>query len=300
MAGIVPPASLMPTAPTANAAPALFVKVPPQVLDVVRSARVMAPGVVGKTSVNVAPVRATELPFSSKTFKVVTPVTGRIGLVRNDLVIVGAASTVMSSVAALPLDAAAGPVTVKPPAGMVLTLRPTVVPVISAVTVQEPLAGMVPPESETVELVVALVPAQVPPGVDAVRPLGSVSVKAAPVMAVAVGLLKVTVSVEVPFSAMVAALNALLILGRATFKVALAATALGPMLELTAPAAMVLVYVPLVADCTFAVIVQLLPAASVVAPDRVNVPGLVAVALAVAVPPQVFVVVVLAFTRPNG
>lgn len=49
-----------------------------------------------------------------------------------------------------------------------------------------------------------------------------------------------------------------------------------------------------------AVITQLAPAASVVAPDKTKVPGLVAKALATAVPPHVLVVVVLAFTSPVG
>ena len=214
---------------------------PLQLLVVVTLATVIAPGERGKVSVNVAPVNATELLFARTICKVDTPVTGRIGLVKKDLVMVGAASTVMSSVAAVPLDPAAGPVTVKPPAGMVLIFKPTVVPVITAITVHEPLAGMVPPEIDTVEPLAALVPTQVPPGVAAVKPAGKVSVKAAPVMAVAVGLLKVMVSVAVLFSGTVAAPNALVILGRATFRVALVAATFAPMLDVTPPAAIVLV-----------------------------------------------------------
>ena len=231
----------MPAELTAKAAPRLLFKMPLQLLVVVTLATVIAPGERGKVSVNVAPVNATELLFARTICKVDTPVTGRIGLVKNDLVMVGAASTVMSSVAAVPLDPATGPVTVKPPAGMVLIFSPTVVPVITAVTVHEPLAGIVPPAIDTVEPLAALVPTQVPPGVAAVRPAGSVSVKAAPVMAVAVGLLKVMVSVAVLFSGTVATLNALVILGRATFRVALVPVALGPMLDVTPPTAIVLV-----------------------------------------------------------
>ena len=166
---------------------------------------------------------------------------GKIGLVRKDLVRVGPASTVMSAFASVPLEAADGPVTVKPPTGMVLSLRPMVVPLTTAVTVHEPVAGIVPPDIDTVEPLAALVPTQVPPGVDAVKPDGIVSVKAAPVMAVAVGLLKVMVSVAVVLIGMVAALNALVMLGRATFKVALVPVTFEPMLEVTPPAAMVLV-----------------------------------------------------------
>lgn len=230
----------MPTSFVANAVLALLTKVPPQVLVIVVLAIVIAPGAVGNTSVNVGPsvgpVSATELLLDRTIRKVDTPVTGKIGLVKKDLVITGAASTVMSSVAAVPLDPATGPVTVKPPAGMVLIFSPTVVPVIVAITVQEPLAGIVPAVSETVEPLAVLVPTQVPSGRDAVKPLGSVSVKAAPVMGAAVGLLNVMVSVAVLFSGTMATLKALVMLGRATFKVALVATAFGPMLEFTPPA----------------------------------------------------------------
>lgn len=240
-AGIVPPANLTLLLPTASAALAASVKVPLHVLPAVVFARVIAPGVVGKVSVNVAAVSAAELLFAITICSVDAPVAGKIGLAKNDFVTVGGANTVMSAVAAVPLKAAAGPVTVNPPIGMVLTLRPTLMPVIVAVTVHEPLAGIVPPLIETVEPLAVFVPTQVPPGIDAARPDGSVSVKAVPVIAVAVGLINVMVSVEAPFSATVCAVNALLMLGRATFNVALVPTALLPMLELTAPAAIVLV-----------------------------------------------------------
>ena len=112
---MTPPVNRMPADPTANAAPRLLNNAPLQLFEVVRSATVMAPGVVGKVSVNVAPVKATELLFARTICKVDTPVFGRIGLVRNDLEMVGAARTVISAVAAVPLDPAEGP-----PAGMVL------------------------------------------------------------------------------------------------------------------------------------------------------------------------------------
>ena len=206
-----------------------------------RSATVIAPGAVGNVSVKVAPVNATGLLFANMICSVETPVVGRIGLVRKDLVMVGGASTVMVALVAVPFDAAAGPVTVKFPAAMVLVLIPMLVPVTVAVTVHEPLAGIPPPVSETVEPLAALVPVQVPPGTEAVKPDGKASVNAAPVIAVPVGLLNVIVSVAVPFSGTVAALKALAMFGRATFKVALAAKTLLPMLEFTPPAGMVLV-----------------------------------------------------------
>ena len=145
----------------------------------------------------------------------------------------------MLASAEVPLEA--GPATVKPPAGMVLFFKPMVLPVTVAITVQEPLAGMVPALKATVLPLAVMVPTQVPNGADAVKPAGRVSVKAAAVMATAVGLLKVMVKVAVLPSGMVGTLKALVMEGRATFSVALAATALLPLLDATAPAAMVLV-----------------------------------------------------------
>jgi hypothetical protein len=202
---------------------------------------VIAPGVVGNVSVNVAPVSATELLFDSTICSVDTPLLGSIGLVKNDLDIAGEDSTVILALVGVPFDAAAGPVMVKSPALMVLVLRPTVVPVTVAVTVQEPFAGIVPPDRVTVGPLAVLVPTHVPPDADVTKPAGTLSVKAAPVIATAVGLLNVMVSVAAPFIGTVAILNALLIFGRATFKVALVPTELVPILEPTAPAAMVLV-----------------------------------------------------------
>ena len=157
------------------------------------------------------------------------------------MLIVGAASTEMLSSAAVPLDAAVGPITVKPSTGMLLIFKPMLVPVMVATTVQDPLAGIMPAENDTVDPLAALVPTHVPAGADAFRPDGKLSVNAAPVMDTLVGLLKVIVSVVVPFSGVVFALNDLLILGRATFNVAFAAAAFAPMLDVTLPAAMVLI-----------------------------------------------------------
>lgn len=223
------------------AAPRLLSRDPLQLFVVTISANVIAPGAAGNVSINVAPVRATELLFESTICSVDTPVFGRIGLVKKDLEIVGDASTVILALVAVPFDAAAGPVMVKSPALMVLVLRPTVVPVTVAVTVHEPLAGIVPADRVTVDPLAVLVPTHVPPGADATKPAGTLSVNAAPVIAIAVGLLNVMVRVAVPFIGTVAMLKALLIFGRATFKVALVPTELVPMLELTAPAEMVLV-----------------------------------------------------------
>ena len=201
----------------------------------------MAPGAIGNVSINVAPVSATELLFDNTICSVDTPLFGSIGLVKNDLDIVGDDNTVILALVAVPLEAAAGPVMVKSPALMVLVLRPTVVPVTVAVTLQEPLAGIIPPDKVTVGPLAVAVPPHVPPAADVTKPAGTLSVNAAPVIATAVGLLNVMVSVAVPFIGTVAILNALLILGRETFRVALVPTELVPILELTAPAEMVLV-----------------------------------------------------------
>jgi hypothetical protein len=229
----------MPAEPTAKAAPRLFSKLPLQVLLVTKSNTVMAPGEAGKVSVKAALVRAVGLLLLRVICSVELPVLGKIGLVKNVLLMVGRANTVMLASAEVPLEA--GPATVKPSAGMVLFFKPMVVPVMVAITVHEPLAGMVPPLNATVVPPAVLVPTQVPKGADDVRPAGRVSLKAAAVMATAVGLLRVMVKVAVLPSGMVAALKALLMEGRATFRVALVATALLPMLEATAPAAIVLV-----------------------------------------------------------
>ena len=241
LAGIVPPDNCTPAEPIAKAAPRLLNNEPLQLFVVVRSDTVIAPGVVGNVSVKVALVSAIGLLLSSTICKVDTPVLGKIGLVKNDLVIVGGVITVILAVAAVPFDDADGPVIVKSPALIVLFLRPVVVPVTVAVTVQDPSAGIVPPVMATVVPLAVLVPTQVPPGNDEVKPAGRVSVNAAPVIAAAVGLLNVIVSVAVALSGIVATLKALLILGLATFNVSLVATTLLPMLDVTAPAAIVLV-----------------------------------------------------------
>ena len=241
MAGIVPPDNCTPAELIAKAAPRLLNNEPLQLFVVVRSDKVSAPGVVGNVSVKVALMSAIGLLLTSTICKVDTPVLGKIGLVKNDLVMVGGVITVMLAVAAVPFVAADGPVTLKSPAFIVLFLRPVVMPVTVAVTVQDPSAGIVPLVMATVVPPAVLVPTQVPPGTDEVKPAGRVSVNAAPVIAAAVGLFKVIVSVAVVFNGIVATLKALLILGLATFRVSLLATTLLPILEVTAPTAIVLV-----------------------------------------------------------
>ena len=63
---MVPATRRIPAAPAANTPPALFCRVPPQVLVVVSGvATVMAAGAVGKVSVNAADVSATLAAFDS-------------------------------------------------------------------------------------------------------------------------------------------------------------------------------------------------------------------------------------------
>src|SRR5450432_338228 len=132
------------------------------------------------------------------------------------------------------------------------------------VTVHEPFAGTVPPESA--RLVPALAPvttpaAQVVAGLGVAvftRPAGYVSVNAAPVTAVAFGFVSVTVSTLVAFTPMdagvkdLATVSALL-----TESVALAATRLAPALPVVSPpAATVFTWPPVVDAVTLTVTVH--------------------------------------------
>src|SRR5438445_10934995 len=105
---------------------------------------------------------------------------------------------------------------------VVFTLCPPLVPVTFTENVQEPPAAIVPPERLTTEkpdtVPVVMVPAPHEPvspfGVATVSPAGSVSPKATPVSAtVAFGLVMVKLSVVVAFRLMLAAPNALAMLG---------------------------------------------------------------------------------------
>src|SRR6478735_6261211 len=105
---------------------------------------------------------------------------------------------------------------------VVFTLCPPLVPTTFTEKVQEPPAAIVPPERLTTEkpdtVPVVMVPAPHDPvrpfGLATASPAGSVSPKPTPVSAtVAFGLVIVKVSVVVPFRLMVAAPNALAMLG---------------------------------------------------------------------------------------
>src|SRR6185503_586913 len=157
------------------------------------------------------------------------------------------------------------------------------------VTVQEPFAGTVPVASARLLPLLAAVtvpPAQlVAPEAEAelTRPAGYVSVKAAPVTAAAFGFVSVMVRTEAPPVPMADAENAFATVS-AEFTVSdpLPAAVLAPALEVVRPpAAMLLAYVPTVAEVTFTVTVQE-PFAGIVAPESATLVPLLA---AVTVPP---------------
>lgn len=97
VAGIEPPVNLMPLLPDARAPPAVSVSVPPQLLVVVVSNKVMLPGapapVFGKKSVNVALFNAEDVGFVRVIVSVDT-VLGATVLGIKDLLTDGAGVTV--------------------------------------------------------------------------------------------------------------------------------------------------------------------------------------------------------------
>lgn len=115
-AGIVAPTTLIPVAPVANAAPAAFVIVPPQVfIAIVVSAKTIAPGVVGKLSVNVALMAAVLVGLFNvivSTLLTFEPTTAG----KNDLLITGE----VTSKSALVETALVPPELVRAPAGIKL------------------------------------------------------------------------------------------------------------------------------------------------------------------------------------
>src|SRR5215471_18962302 len=195
-------------------------------------------------------------------------------------------------------------------APVVLLASPATVPVTFTVSVQEELCARLLPDRlmAPVPAVAVTVPPQVllTPGVAATTnvalpaPLltGSVSLKATPVRsppAVVFGLLMVKVTVVVPFSGMLPAPNALLMVGGAT--TVMLAVAVLPVPAVVSVALTLLLFTPAVVPCTFTETVHDAPGARL-APesDTEDDPS-----VAVAVPLQV----VLRFpgvatTRPAG
>src|SRR5258708_18448532 len=260
----VPPAKLT------DVAFATAVVVPPQVLFAFGGLARIKPA--GRLSVNATPVRATfEFGFWIVKVKVVKPPIGCKGAL-NDLVIAGGLATVSVAV----LLVAPVPPLVELTAPVRLLTVPDCVPVTFTTIVQvEPGVAMLPPERLMLVVFAAAVtvPPQllVTPGVDATcNPLVNVSLNAIPVSALVLpaGLVMVNVTVVVPFSAMFAAPNALLIVGGATtVKTAvLLVVPVPPSVEVRAP--VVLLLSPGLVPVTFTEKVQVDPAAG----DAVNDP----------------------------
>ena len=179
-------------------------------------------------------------------------------LAANAFATVSPALTVSVALAAAPLLPELAVVTA--PIAIELLYVPAIALVTFTVTVQEPDAGIVPPESAT--LVPPLVAVTAPPaqlvapvaGVALTRPGGYVSVNAAPVIAVAFGLVNVTVSVEVPLMPIEVGLKALVTTGPFNTVSVAEAPAAVPVSVATAP--VLLRYAPAAALATLTVTVH--------------------------------------------
>jgi hypothetical protein len=195
---------------------------------------------VGKVSVNATPVRPMVFGLLMVNVKLVLAFSG-IEAAPNALLMVGGLATVRLAEAVLPL-----PPLAEVTAPVVLFFTPEVVPVTFTVTLHELLTATVPPLKLTLPLaaVAVAVPPQVlvsPFGVATTIPLGRLSVKAMPVSATvfAAGLVMVSVKLVVPFTAIEAAPNALLMLGAVTIDSACCADAVPAAAVIVGPPALV-------------------------------------------------------------
>jgi hypothetical protein len=171
----------------------------------------------GKLSEKATPLRLVVFGLLIVKFRLVLAFSG-IETAPNVLLIVGGLATVILAEAVLPV-----PPLVEVTAPVVLFFTPEVVPVTFTMTLQLVLTATVPPLKLTVPLPAVAV--GVPPQVllsafefATTRPPGNGSVKAKPFSATvfAAGLVMVKVKLAVPFTGMVAAPNALLMLGGVT------------------------------------------------------------------------------------
>jgi hypothetical protein len=218
--------------------PATAVAVPPQVF--VNTFGVATTVPAGNVSVKATPLRATVFATGLVIVKVseVVPFTAT-PVAPYALAIVGAAMTVSVAV----LLVAPAPVCVDEIAPVIFDLVPAAVPVTFTVIAQLLFVVTVAPVSVTIPVLATA--AAVPPqvfasafGVDTTKPAGNVSAKATPVRAAVLdtGLVIVKVSEVEPFSRMLAAPNASLIVGKpTTVSVAEAVLPVPPLLEVTAP-----------------------------------------------------------------
>jgi hypothetical protein len=267
----------------------VVVNVPPHTVEV----PLATVNPAGNVSVNATPARATVLAAGFVMVKVSDVVAFKaivVGL--KALAIDGGATTVRFAVAVLPV-----PPLVELTAPVVLVYAPAVPPVTVTLNWHWPLAAIVAPVRE---IPVGLVVVRVPPHtVDVlfatVNPVGSVSVNATPVNAIALaaGLTIVNCKDVVAFNAMDVGLKTLLMDGGAiTVRFADAVLPVPPSFEVTAP--VVLVYCPAVAPVTVTLNWHW-PLAAIVAPVREIPVGLVVVR----VPPHT-VDVLFATVNPVG
>lgn len=213
-----------------------------------------------------------------------------------DLVVVGGATTVMLADAVPPV-----PPSVEVTAPVVLFCVPAAMPVTLTDKLQDAVAARVPPDKliTLVPCVAVIVPVHVvvrPLGVEMISPAGSVSLNPMPVRVLELfGLLRVKVSNVLPFSGMLVAPNALLMVGgEITVMDALDVLPVPPLVDVTCTE---LFFAPDVVPCTVTETVHDAPAPRL-APVSVTEDDPFA---AVAVPPQVlFRLPGVATTRPAG
>src|SRR5205085_9596683 len=283
---------------------AVVVSVPPH--TVAEALATVSP--VGNVSVKATPVSAAVLAAGLVMVKVNEVVAfSAIVLGLKTLAIDGGATTARFAV----LLVVPVPPSVELTAPVVLLLLPAVVPVTSTEKVQlDPAAGdavSVPPDKLMLPLPATAVMVPLPQepvtfGVAATaNPAGRLSVKATPLSALAVlGLVMVKLSEVEPFSGMLAAPNALLMVGDATTVIeAFAVLPLPPSVEVTCTE---LFFTPAVVPVTFTENVQEDPAAGdavSVPPERLMLP-LPATAVMVPLPQVPVSPFGVATTRPAG
>jgi len=212
--------------------PAAAVAVPPQLL--VRALGVATCRPAGSTSVKAMPVSGVVFELAMLNVSDVVPFS-RIVAAPKALVIVGAEATLRFAVAVLPV-----PPLVEVTLPVVLVNWPDAAPVTVTLNWHWLLAAIVAPASAIPvgDVVVSVPPQTVAEALATVSPVGSVSVNATPVraMAFAAGLVIVNVSDVVAFSAMLDGLNTLAIDGGATtLMLADAVPPVPPSVEVTLP-----------------------------------------------------------------
>ncbi len=275
-AGIVPPESAtLPPLAAAVTVPPVHVVAPAGVAVLVRF--------TGYVSVNAAPVTGLAFAFVSVIVSTDVPPTPTAAG-ENAFAALGCDNTFN-----VPEPPVAAPALVVEMLPVLFRYEPAVALVTFTVTVHEPLAGTVAPDNAALVPLLAAVTVPpthvVAPEADAVftRPAGYVSVNAAPVIAVAFGLVSVIVITLTSFVPSDAGEKALAtVRSVSTLKVALPAVVFEPALVVVSPPiGIVLANAPAADAVTFTVTVQE-PEAGMVPPESATLPPLAA---AVTVPP---------------